>query len=50
VTDAILDRLVEIARLIEAHRAAAYILEIEREELQAKLRASGWKPPEVTPT
>jgi hypothetical protein len=47
--DAILERLAELARLIESHKAAAFVLDLERLELQAKLRASGWIPPELLP-
>jgi hypothetical protein len=49
VTDAVLDRLVEIARLIESHRTAIFLLELEQSALRTKLPAEGWKPPEVTP-
>lgn len=42
----ILTRLSELSRQIEAHRAAQFLLEQERLELYAKLRAAGWKPPE----
>lgn len=45
--DAILTRLAEIARLIESHRAAVFLLEHERTELQMELRRADWKPPEV---
>ena len=48
-SDAILTRLAEITKLQESHRAALFILEQERLELYAQLRASDWKPPEVTP-
>jgi hypothetical protein len=47
--DAILTRLTEIARLIESHRAALYLLDLERLELQTRLRGSDWRPPELTP-
>ena len=46
---AILDRLTEIARLLESHRAAMFLLDQERSELQMRLRGSDWQPPEVTP-
>jgi hypothetical protein len=42
----ILARLVELARRIEEHKAAAYVLELERLELQGKLRAAAWTPPD----
>jgi hypothetical protein len=45
--DEILTRLTEIARLIESHQAAVYLLELERRELQGTLRQSGWQPPEL---
>ena len=48
--DEVLSRLAEISRLIESHRTAIFVLEQERFELQAKLRTSGWKPPEVPTT
>jgi hypothetical protein len=44
--DAILTRLTEIARLIEGHRAALYLLETERTDLQQRLRGSDWQPPD----
>jgi hypothetical protein len=40
----LLDRLVEISRMIEAHRATLYQLEHERFTLEAQLRATGWRP------
>jgi hypothetical protein len=43
--DAILDRLVELDRQVEAHRTAAWLIEHERDELRIKLRLSGWTPP-----
>ena len=43
----ILTRLAEIAQLIESHKACVFQLKQERAELQGRLRASGWKPPEV---
>jgi hypothetical protein len=45
-----IDRLVEIARLIESHRTAIFLLEQERSELRVKLPGTGWKPPEVPAT
>lgn len=48
-SEAILKRLAEIARLIESHRAAVFLLEQERSELYTRLRGSDWRPPEVTP-
>jgi hypothetical protein len=47
--DEILARLAELSKLIESHKAAAYVLELERFDLQTKLRASTWQPPEVAP-
>lgn len=44
-SDAILDRLAELSRQIEAHRAAVFVLDPERQELQAQLRLAGWQPP-----
>lgn len=44
-SDAILDRLAEFSRQIEAHRAAVFVLDQERQELQAKLLSAGWQPP-----
>jgi hypothetical protein len=44
--DEILTRLTEIARLIESHQAAVFLLKHERSELQAELRSAGWQPPE----
>lgn len=41
----IIEKLVEIARLIEQHRAAIFVLEDERLELQQRLRSWGWEPP-----
>ena len=49
IPDDILARLVELARLIEAHKTAAYLAEQEQLKLRAELRASGWTPPEVGP-
>ena len=43
--DVILTRLAEISRQIESHRAAAYLLDLERLDLQTRLRAAGWEPP-----
>jgi hypothetical protein len=40
----LLDKLVELSRAIEAHRAALYLLERERMQLQTQLAATGWKP------
>ena len=48
-SDVVINRLTEITKLQESHRAAVFILEQERTELYAQLRASDWKPPEVTP-
>lgn len=48
-SDAILTRLTEIRSLIEAHDAAVYLLECERDELRSKLKAAGWTPPTVEP-
>jgi hypothetical protein len=45
--DAILARLAEITKLQESHRAAVFVLEQQRVELYAQLRATDWKPPEV---
>lgn len=45
--DVILTRLAEFSRLIEGHNAAAFVLDLERRELQAQLRATGWKAPAV---
>ena len=45
IPDAILDRLAELSRQIEAHRAAVFVLDLERQDLQAKLRSAGWQPP-----
>jgi hypothetical protein len=44
--DAILARLTEIAKLIESHRAAVFLLEQERVDLQQRLRGAGWTPPD----
>ena len=46
--DDILARLVELGRLIEAHKTAVFVAEQERLKLRNELRASGWKPHEVT--
>ena len=48
VTEAelILERLAQLAREIEYHKAAQYLLEVECDELRMKLRATGWKPAE----
>lgn len=43
--DEIFDRLAAIAREIEAHRAAAWLLEREQDELRSQLRAINWTPP-----
>jgi len=40
----ILDRLAETARQIEGHRAAIFLLELERTNLQTQLRVSLWAP------
>lgn len=45
--EAMLARLVEIATLLESHRAAVFLLEQERSNLQGRLLGAGWKPPEV---
>jgi hypothetical protein len=44
---ALLDRLTEIARLIEAHKATLYMLEHERVSLQTQLVQTGYKPGDV---
>lgn len=44
-----LDRLAEIRRLIEAHHAAIFLLERERDELRMKLPQTAWTPPAVEP-
>jgi hypothetical protein len=41
----LLDRLVGLSRKIEAHRMAIYLIEAEQSEMRARLRASGWQPP-----
>lgn len=43
--EAILSRLAEIAKQIEGHRTAIYVLKLERQELQEQLRQSDWAPP-----
>lgn len=45
--DAILARLAELSKLIESYKGASYLLELERFELQARLRGTDWKPPVV---
>jgi hypothetical protein len=42
--DEILGRLGELANLLEGHRAAIFLLELERDDLRTKLRAAGWTP------
>lgn len=49
MSDALLSRLAEIRQLIEAHDAAVYLLEVERDQLRSKLKSSGWAPPSVEP-
>jgi hypothetical protein len=44
--DALLEKLADIARSIEAHGAAIWQLEHEREGLRLQLRRSGWRPPQ----
>ena len=39
----LLDKLIELSRLIEAHRATLAMLEHERFNLQAQLRATGYR-------
>ena len=41
----ILDRLADLARQVESHEAAIFLLKRERAELQASLRGAGWTPP-----
>lgn len=43
--DKILDQLATIARQIEAHKAAVWLLEREQDTIRARLRASDWQPP-----
>lgn len=43
--NAILERLAEVAKRIESHKAAAHFLDLERLELLVKLRGTDWKPP-----
>lgn len=43
--DTILVRLTEITRLLEQHRAASFLLELERSELTLRLRGTGWTHP-----
>lgn len=45
--DAILTRLAEITKLIESYRGAAFLLDLERQELQLKLRQTNWAPPQT---
>lgn len=45
--DAILSRLAEISKLIESHRAAVFLLDQERAELQGTLRGTDWNSPEL---
>jgi hypothetical protein len=45
--EAILARLVEVARLIEAYRAGTWLLEREQDELRNALRSTGWIAPQV---
>lgn len=47
--DEILERLVVIAREIEAHRVAVWRLERERNQLSNQLAASQWQGPKVQP-
>lgn len=42
---ALLVRLAEMARDIEAHRTAIWVLEQQRDELRNQLRAAGWIAP-----
>lgn len=46
-TDAMLERLAELSRKIEAYRTAIFLAEQEQLRLRADLRRSGWQPPEV---
>lgn len=43
--DEVLDQLVALERRLEEYRAAAFLLEVERDELRVKLRRLGWTPP-----
>ena len=47
--DEILARLVEIAAQAEQHRAAAWLLDREADELRGQLRGSGWVSPAAPP-
>jgi hypothetical protein len=42
---AILDRLVELDRHMQEHKAALWLLKGERAELRTRLRLLGWQPP-----
>jgi hypothetical protein len=44
----LLDALVQISRLIEAHQAELYCLRLERQRLQAELGATGYRAGERT--
>jgi hypothetical protein len=44
-SNGVLDRLAELARQIESHKAAVFLLELERADLQAGLRDTDWTPP-----
>jgi hypothetical protein len=46
---ALLARLAELARDIEAHRTAIWLLEQQRDELRNQLRAEGWTPATTAP-
>jgi hypothetical protein len=41
----LLDKLAELSRLIEGHRATLAMLEHERMQMQTQLRLTGWRPP-----
>jgi hypothetical protein len=45
---ALLDKLAELSRLIESHRATLYLLERERMQLQTQLAVTGYKPEQAT--
>lgn len=45
----LLDDLADIARQIEAHKTAIWLLEQQRLQTRERLIAAGWKPPEAKP-
>lgn len=43
----LLDRLADLARQIEAHHTAIFLLERQQLEVREQLIRAGWKPPVI---